>query len=239
MLHEAARKHVCILCFRKTEPSFCLSNASDLIRKRLEEHVITSLDLLDSRVPTSLCKSCRTKLHNIEKDGRSSTINIQILLTFLSEQKRISPRATSCPCEVCAIANSFGANAQKLKRKYSTCPGRPSQETTQVHRLCGICLSPIYRGSNHTKESCASTKQKLENVYNALTEGERQQLASRINSETAAASQSSTFQLKTLGRPQYVTIGKPASGTTQITHSDVDALQRNANLSNTQTLQRK
>ena len=124
MLHDEARKQVCLCCFRKCNKSLSLENASPEIRQRLEEHVISDLDVLDNRVPTGICSSCRCKLRNIDKEGRKSTIDIQILISYLSEQKRLSPRQSSCICHICKVANSFGAEAKKLQLKYHVDWGR-------------------------------------------------------------------------------------------------------------------
>ena len=115
MLHDEARKQVCLCCFRKCSKSLSLENAAPEIRQQLEDHVISDLDLLDNRVPTGICKSCRAKLRNIDKAGRKSTIDIQILITYLAEQKRLSPRQSSCICLICKVANSFGAEAKKAQ----------------------------------------------------------------------------------------------------------------------------
>ena len=241
MLHDAARKCVCITCFRKTGENERIECLSEVVKDRLEEHVIENIDVSDRRIPTGLCSSCKQKLRNIAVEGRKSTFDLNLIGTYLQEQKWISPRTTVCDqekCLICKIAHSNGAKAKKILWPYRQSSGRPplSDESKEVHRLCGKCLSPIYRGCNHDKDQCGNTKYKLENVYDALTPGERQQLAARVNREAAEAAGSNTFTLKTCGKPQNVTIGaQPPAKIIKISHADVDKIQEHAGLTNTQT----
>ena len=238
MKHEDARKRVCVLCFRKTGANECLENASALIFERINRLVISDLDLSDSRVPTGLCSSCRTKLKDVD-GGRKSTFDLQSLSDYLDEQKRLSPRSNTCDCLVCKIATAFGGKANALLKQYKQASGRPKSPDAPseiIHNLCGVCLSPTYRGSNHDKTRCGQTKYKLDNVYESLTEDERQQLASRVNRETAEEQGVTAFQLKTLGRPQTVTLGKPQESSFQISHEDADHMRSHAHLTQSQML---
>ena len=175
MLHDEARKRVCLTCFRKAKENECLDGASPLILQQLERHVIVSLDLTDARLPSALCHSCRTKLKNIDVSGRKSTFDVVLLSKYLHEAKRLSPRATSCDCLICKIARSYGGPAHKILKDYAQTLGRPATaESGQPHHLGGVCLAPVYRGTNHDKSQCGDTKYKIENVYNALSLSERQ-----------------------------------------------------------------
>ena len=238
MKHEDARKRVCILCFRKTGPQECLESATQLVHDRINEHVVSNVNLSDSRVPTGLCSSCRTKLKNVETGGRKATFDLELLSNYLNEQKRLSPRRTTCECVVCQIGNANGIQAKAILKKYQQSSGRPSTSSSPpepIRNLCGVCLSPTYQGSNHDRSRCGETKYKLDNAYDRMTEEERQQFAARVNRETAESSGSETFSLKTLRRPQTVTLGKPQQSF-QMSHADVDHLQADAKLTPTQMI---
>ena len=237
MKHEDARKRVCILCFRKTGQHECLESATQLVRDRIHEHAISNVDLSDSRVPTGLCSSCKAKLGNVQTQGRKPTFDLELLNTYLSEQKRISPRRATCECVVCDIGNANGFQAKAILYKYRQSAGRPTSSSPpeKIRNLCGICLSPTYQGSTHDTSRCGQTKYKLDNAYETMSAEERQQFAARINRETAEEAGSKTFALKTLGQPQTVTLGKPQPSF-QISHSDVDHLQADTAMTQTQLI---
>ena len=238
MQHSECRKYVCLTCFRKVSGNETIYNATELVKNRLEDKVFSNIDSLDDRLPVGLCSACRLKLRRVNPADNSTPFDFDQINKYLEEQKRVSTRSTACSCLVCQVAKSTGNEAKRLQSKYAVPRGRRPTTTTSspIHRLCGICLAPIYRGCSHDKTQCGNVKYKLENVYNILSEGEKQQLAARVNREVAASSESQTFQLKTLGKPQTVTLGQPDVKKTQITHEDVDRIQEHANLTNTQVL---
>ena len=196
MLHEDARKKVCMGCFRKSSQN--LLSAQPALLQRVNDHLIKDVDVHDSRVPIGVCESCRPRLHAIATKKESKPFDLTNLHAYLSTQKRISPRGDECTCLVCKLASSSGGAATKLLKQYKKSVGRPSNEPQKaIHRLCGLCHSPLYFGCVH---ACNHTTL-ADNILNSCSEGVLDQIASRHLKNKVESAESKQLFLKTYGTP--------------------------------------
>ena len=111
--------------------------------------------------------------------------------------------------------------------------GRPPLESKPViHHLCGLCLTPIYRGCNHY--CCETTL--LENLLTNIPPHVQEKLASAVVKRKSEEDGSKNISLKTGGRPLPVSVGPPEKQRRQVTHQDFSKIQSDAGLTLTQAL---
>ena len=200
--------------------------SSDLIIKRVQEF-IPNLDLQDDCIPIGFCGTCRRKLQVAE------SLSLTNLSKFLATQKRTSPRA-ECKCFVCEIASASGLQAKKHQKKHTTPKGRSSEKEEEiVHRLCGKCYSPLYRGCKH---ECGSSTM-VDNFLKQAPINVQKRVASTVAKNEAIKTGSNDIKLTTGGTPLSLSIGpQKAENKLQITHEHLDHIQAHANLSGKQLL---
>ena len=233
MLHEAARSKICLGCFRKCSKN--LHSAQPLTLQRVNDHLIQSFDINDSRVPIGFCEPCRIRLQEIATKKDAKPFDLTHLHSYLAEQSRTSPRKQPCTCLICRLASSNGIAAIKLLKAYKKSLDRPLNEPQKpIHRLCGSCHSPLFSGCTHT---CNNTTL-ANNILNNVPEGVLDQIASRHLKNKAENAKSKEIFLKTYGTPLPETIGHAKTEPVQFSHKQLDHMQARGDLSGSQMLKR-
>ena len=155
--HEKARSLVCILCCKKTncikEPKLEIAKHPDLI-SIIDSEILSGFDNNDFRLPSAFCNSCYQRLLDMKNNRSQKIANVFIdrINNYVVKQRRISPRVTDCDCQICLVANANGLAYKRMMSNFKT-SATPST-TDESRRLCGKCLSEIYRGCSH---SCTLT----------------------------------------------------------------------------------
>ena len=140
--HGKARENVCCLCFCSKG-----QKASRKITEALEKKLRRSFPAYnsnDKRFATGLCMSCQRiltsqethKPHRILLEAEASLQPVTIRPRTRSESQ------IGCNCKICHIAS---LNGNEWKRYISK---------KDPKRYCPRCGAEIYRGSNHSQETC-------------------------------------------------------------------------------------
>ena len=168
MRHVESRTKVCLGCFCKCTQN--LTSAQPLTQEftRIHEHIVEHIDVDDFRLPNGWCEGCRLRLKKID-ESEGKPFDLSHLHFYLETQKRISPREQApCQCIVCQIASATGTKPKKLLRDFLISAGQLSDKPKEkIHKLCGKCHSPLYRGCTH---SCNKSTL-VENVLKTCPEG--------------------------------------------------------------------
>ena len=227
MKHDEARKRICICCFNKINSShFDLNNLPHTVHDQLSRQVIADYNMNDPRLPSGLCRSCRSKLKRVDEGERGNSFDLEQINSFISNLVRVSPRTDTCACLICELASANGFTAKKILSKINH--GRPSIGPKPViHNVCGLCLTPIYRGCNHF--CCETTL--LENLLNNIPSKVQEKLASAVVKRKSEEVRAKAITLKTGGKPLPVTVGPPEKKRRQVTHEDISKIQSDAGLS--------
>ena len=163
MKHEDARRRVCLGCFSKTNIE--IASLPPNVQELIEKHIFSNYNINDYRLPCGICKSCRSKLHKVENGDRRNSFDLEQISRNIESVRRISPRSESCTCFSCAVANATGLAAKAIIQKHKSKVGRPAEKPIEIiHDLCGRCLSPKYRGCNHTCNQTTLLQNLLTNV---------------------------------------------------------------------------
>ena len=157
--HSKARGKVCCLCFCSKG-----QKASRTITEALEKKLRKSFPAYnsnDERFATGLCSSCQRMLTSQDTDKpRRILLEAQASLQPVTIRPRTrSETQIDCDCKICQIAS---LNGNEWKRYISK---------KDPKRHCPRCGAEIYRGSNHSQETCE------EQVLKNLTDEQRKKIA--------------------------------------------------------------
>ena len=124
------------------------------IHKQIETQIVSDYNITDPRLPSGLCRPCRSKLHPVAEGQQQNSFNLDHINSLVENTRRRSPRKECEQCDakclVCSIAKANGQAAKKIHFKLQKAKGRPSIGPKPViHNLCGKCLSPRYRECSH------------------------------------------------------------------------------------------
>ncbi len=149
--HDTNRSKVCAIFWRKGS-----NNISSRKLELLRAFVYQNFDMNDRNLPCGICSTCNTVLSCLGRGDFSRKLPISD--TFNARLSLRLGRGGSCRCAICKVAHTKMRNHRKLDLP-APVPRRPA-------RLCKSCLSPIYRGRNHSKIHCRDRKALVNNVVN-------------------------------------------------------------------------
>ena len=182
--HEVCRKKVCILCYRKGSNNI---GPSDI--ETIKAHVIDGYDVTNSNFPAGMCNGCQLLL---SKKRNNQDIILPLVDDYNPNRPTNLRSVLTCTCRICTVAKMKLQNAVRLKKK----PGRPTTTTVsadkQVFKVCSNCFAKIYRGCDHSANSCEhSRRSKVYNLEKLLDSPKgvtKQRIASRaINSQPSTS----------------------------------------------------
>ena len=232
--HESCRELVCAVCY-------CSSGlkADRLVSVNVEAAIkqfhTPTYSVSDSKFPSGICKTCSSKIYDWI-NGKENARPLPSLPELVTRITPITRTSSECSCKICHLARLNGPSW----RKYVL--GIKKQKNPETMRLCSNCYSPIYRGSNHGKNTCKSSRV----AFNNLTENVNKSVLEKVGLHAVKAkvneSGENTVEINSItgGRPTKVTVGAPngdKDGTVQqLTVKDVSIIQNEASLSDRQVI---
>lgn len=237
--HNDFRKAVCLLCFKKGKGFECINEAQ---RDIIENHVISGLSLLDERLPTVLCVSCRITINKYRNNDFSVSLKDTIYdYSKLNSLQTVTRTSPTCSCVICYIGRSTPfskvTNTENM-RPIQSCRGRPrtqSDPPTAI-KICSACLTPIGRGIAH---SCLNSD-RVNNIKllidNSPTKTD-EKIASSILNEKHISDNVIRLTRAQGGQSMSVSIGNTATtNQTCITVDDFKKMSQHLDISVNKTL---
>ena len=235
--HEDNRKVVCLLCMQKAKS---MRGISSVIHDTIKEHVLEEYDANDPRLPSVVCQTCFTVLH----EYRRGCFRRKIQVFDSANLKPLKPTTRSqesCDCTVCEIGRSTFQSPCDVHVQKRPSVGRPTNHQPEKRcpiKVCNLCLSHIARGVSH---SCTQTS-KTDNLKKFVDNSPQQSkdhLASRIIKEKMQTSPSPMLS-QTTGRPLLVTLTSPKRNDEEtqnqvISATDLGDIQNSLSLSTNKT----
>ena len=141
------RKMVCLLCMTKAK------TMREITEETIREHVIPGYDGIDERLPTVVCATCFTVLHEYNRGSFKRKIPL-FDHHNLSNLRPMTRNQDTCACTVCEIGRSSISSFFINKRKRPSV-GRPSaqkdsaSEKRRPTKICSWCLGTVAKGVFH------------------------------------------------------------------------------------------
>ena len=219
--HEECRQRVCIVCYGKGSRTL-----SETEIQTIQYFLIDGSDIENSNFPCAAYVKCHIMLLKKYKDP-----------DFLMPIRGIDyePRPTAlwsiqqCTCRICNVARTGGLQYRKTMMKKCGHPPTKEASLREFFKVCGNYMAKIYRGSNHTAQSCRSSRQaKIDNIEEMVKSPISLE---RLASRTIRKSSDST--LSTLGSKK-LRVENTDSNTKRVLFSkeDVIGMQQDLRLSN-------
>ena len=114
--HEASRRKVCIICLKRSDQQLTSSQIEGL---KKFTGIFDSILHDDLRVPTGICKRCKTTLE-VKKKGSDRVFAFPEGFSFVNNviiPKTRSAEANFCNCILCTLAKQKG-NPKKIVAVY-------------------------------------------------------------------------------------------------------------------------
>ena len=220
--HEECRHRVCIVCYGKGSRTL-----SETEIQTIQDFLIDGFDIENSNFPCAACVKCHIMLLKKHKDP-----DFLMPIRDIDYEPRRPTALRSiqqCTCRICNVARTGGLQYRKTMMKKRG--RRPTKEASlrEFFKVCGNCMAKIYRGSNHTAQSCKSSRRaKIDNIEEMVKSPISLE---RLASRTIKKSSDST--LSTLGSKK-MRVENTDSNTKRVLFSkeDVIGMQQDLQLSN-------
>lgn len=241
--HSENRRVVCLLCMTKGKT---MRKITRPLHEVIEENVLEGYDPNDERLPTAVCSTCFTVLHEYKK----GCYKRKIQLFDFANLKNLRPTTRNqdeCTCTVCEIGrSSIESIASGGFTKKRPPAGRPpidsgKSEKMRPIKICGACLSFISRGTTHACTMTVRTEN-LKKFVEAGSQNSKEQVACSILKEKLQTSPSFTSSFSqpkgrpfTVTSPQRSDIAGGKRDEVLINADDLGNVQMNLGLSTNQT----
>ena len=175
--HEKCRRLVCVVCYNKAPRLL-----TELETKHVQDFVIEGYTISNPDFPCGICKNCS---FIISKKSRDPTVKLPLVESYDPGRTAGLRSVSVCSCKICSVAKMNGLASLTCARKKNK-RGRPSTKSLPTAaRHCSNCFSAIYRGSNHSAESCKiSRRSKVDQLLGIASPTTIQRAASRNEKET-------------------------------------------------------
>ena len=229
--HEEHRKAVCAICWCESgqKASRCVSAAQEAA---LREFVVSSYSLADPRFPTGLCKSCMFILGDWNS-GVENPRPLPVASRYDAVLPILTRSSPECSCTMCKIGRMNGLEWKRFSFSKHQEINPPISKNTG-ERLCAICFSRIYRGSNHSPEACKSSRVVVENLSGVQSSTLDKVVHGHLNSSINETGDR-TMEITSIvgGQPMQVTVGKipKVVEVPTLTCDEILTIQYEANLS--------
>ena len=157
--HEECRRRVCIVCYGKAS-----RNLSENEISTVQDSIIDGFSVDNSNFPCAVCVKCHVMLAKKYKNPEFSLPWRDI--DYEPKRPTALRSIERCTCRICNVARTGGLHYRMtMMKKRGRPPATEAATPRVVYKVCGNCMAKIYRGSNHTAQSCKSSRRaKIDNI---------------------------------------------------------------------------